>query len=81
MYDNMKNWWSAGGVRWVAVGIPPGDFGRSLMALRWDAVGMPPGDYSAIVADVVLIDHCVGCSSIPLRDECSNFSVSGSLLR
>ena len=51
------------------------------MALRCAAVGMPPGDYSAIVADVVLVDRRVGFSSIPLRAECSNFSGSGSLLR
>ena len=42
---------------WVSVGIPPGDFRRSCMALRWAAVGITPGYYSAIVADVVLIDH------------------------
>ena len=35
--------------RWVAVGMPPGDFGRSLMALCWADVGMPPGYYSTIV--------------------------------
>ena len=51
------------------------------MALRWDAVGMPPGDYSAIVADIVLFDHRIGCSSILLRAECSNSSGSGSLLQ
>ena len=67
--------------RWVAVGIPPGDFGRSRMALCWAAVGMTPGYYSAIVADVVLVDHRVGYSSTPLRSECSNSSGSGSLLR
>ena len=67
--------------RWVAVGMTPGYFGRSRMALRWAAVGITPGYYSAIVADVVLIDHHVGCSSTPLCDECSNSSGSGSLLR
>ena len=51
------------------------------MALRWADVAMPPGDYSAIVADVVLVDHRVGCSSILLWSECSNFSGSGSVLR
>ena len=51
------------------------------MALRWAAVGIPPGDYSTIVADVVLVDYCVGCLSILLRAECSNSSGSGSLLR
>ena len=70
-----------GGVRWVAVGMPPGDFGRSRMALHWAAVGMPPGCYSAIVVDVVLVDHRVGCSSTPLRAECSNLSGSASLLQ
>ena len=69
-----------GGVRWVVVGIPPGDFGRSRIALRWAAVGMPPGCYSAIVAGVVLVDHRVGCFSTPLRAECSNSSGSTSLL-
>ena len=63
--------------RWVAVGIPPGDFGRPRMALRWDAVGMPPGYYSDIVADVVLVDHRVGCLATPLRAVCSNSSGSG----
>ena len=70
-----------GGVRWVAVGMPPGDFGRSRMALHWAAVGMPPGCYSAIVVDVVLVDHRVGCSLTPLRAECSNLSGSASLLQ
>ena len=51
------------------------------MALRWAAVGIPPGDYSAIVSDVVLVEQHVGCSSIPLRAECSNLSGSGSFLR
>ena len=69
-----------GRVRWVAVGVPPGDFGRSRMALRWAAVGMTPGCYSAIVADVVLVDHRVGCSSTLLRAVCSNLSGSASLL-
>ena len=47
------------------------------MALRWDAVGMPPGYYSAIVDEVVLFDHRVGCSSTPLRADSSNSSGSG----
>ena len=51
------------------------------MALRWAAVRKTPGYYSAIVSDVVLVDHRVGCLSIPLRAECSNLSGSGSLLR
>ena len=41
---------------------------------------MPPGCYSAIVAGFVLVDHHVGCSSTPLRAECSNSSGSASLL-
>ena len=69
-----------GGVRWVAVGIPPGDFGRSQMALRWAAVGMPPGYYYATVSGVVLADYRVGCSSTLLWAECSNSSGSASLL-
>ena len=67
--------------RWVAVGMPPDDFRRSQMALRWAAVGMPPGCYSAIVADVFLVDHHVGCSSTLIRAACPNSSGSGSLLR
>ena len=63
--------------RWVAVGMPPGDFGCSRMALRWAAVGIPYGYYSAIVADVVLVNHHVGFLSTPLRDVCSNSSGSG----
>ena len=51
------------------------------MALLWAAVGMTLVYYSTIVADVVLVDHRVGCSSTPLCDECSNSSGSGSLLR
>ena len=47
------------------------------MVLRWAAVGIPPGYYSAIVADVFLIDHRVGCLSTPLRAVCSNSSGFG----
>ena len=46
------------------------------MALRWAAVEMPPGYDSSIVAEVVLFDHCTGCSSTPLRAACSNSSGS-----
>ena len=69
-----------GGVRWVAIEIPPGDFGLSRISLCWAAVGMPPGCYSAIVAGIFLVGHHVGCSSTPLLAECSNSSGSASLL-